>query len=118
MEGWTLKEIAVGLALVVGIISSSAYLNKGLKTWIAHQLEITLKPFKDDLETVKDNITRVDMESCKNYLARCLADYERGKEISESEKERFWENYEHYLQNGGNSYIKHKVDKLIKEGRL
>ena len=118
MDGITLKDISVALALVVSILTSSAYLNKSLKSWIGKQFDEKVAPVKKSVDDVDAKVTRVDMESCKNYLARCLADFDRDKELSETEKERFWENYEHYIKCNGNSYIKHKVEKLISEGKL
>ncbi len=118
MESITLKDISIGLGLIVGIMSSSVYLNKSLKGWIGTQFDEKIAPVKKSIDEVDSKVSRVDMESCKNYLARCLADFDREKELSESEKERFWENYEHYIKCNGNSYIKHKVEKLISEGKL
>ena len=118
MDGITLKDISLSLALIVGILSSSVYLNSNLKKWIGKQFDEKVEPVKKSIDEVDAKVSRVDMESCKNYLARCLADFDRDEELSETEKERFWENYEHYLENGGNSYIKHKVDKFISEGKL
>ena len=118
MEWITLKDISVGLGLIVGIWTSTAFITKNLKDWIGHQFDEKIAPFNESIKEVKQTVERVDMESCKNYLARCLADFDRDKTLSETEKERFWENYEHYLTCGGNSYIKHKVEKLINEGKL
>ena len=118
MEMITLKDISVGLALIVGIMTSTVYLSKSLKSWIGKQFDEKVAPVNESIKEVKQTVSRVDMESCKNYLARCLADFDRDKELSETEKERFFENYEHYIENHGNSYIKHKVEKLISEGKL
>ena len=118
MDAWTLKEISIGLGIIVGIMSSSAYLSQSLKKYIGKLFDEKISPVNKSIDDVKDTVKRVDMESFKNYLARCLSDFDRDEELSETEKERFWENYEHYLENGGNSYIKHKVDKFISEGKL
>lgn len=118
MDAITLKDISIGLGLLVGIMTSSAYLNKNLKDWIGKQFDEKVAPVKKSVDEIDAKVSRVDMESCKNYLARCLADFDRDQELSETEKERFWENYEHYIENHGNSYIKHKVEKLISEGKL
>ena len=118
MEGLTLKDISIGLALIVGLLSSTAYLNKNLKDWIGKQFDDKVKPFQSTLDDLSEKVTRVDMQSCKNFLVRCLADFENGVNISETEQQRFWENYEHYISNGGNSYIKHKVEKLKSDGKL
>lgn len=111
MGDLTLNDIALSLTLVVGLITSTAYINKTLKSWFTKQLNVVIEP-------LVEKITKVEMDSCKNYLSRCLADVERGEQMSETEKERFWETYENYLKNGGNSYLKHKVDKLIAENKL
>ena len=118
MDAMTLKDISVGLGLIVGIFSSYAYLNKNLRKWIGKQFDEKIAPVKESIEDVQETVKRVDLESCKNYLARCLADFDRDETLSETEKERFWENYEHYISCGGNSYIKHKVEKLVSEGKL
>lgn len=118
MEAITLKDISVGLGLIIGIMSGYAYLTKNLKKWIGKQFDEKVAPVQKSVDDIGAKVTRVDMESCKNYLARCLADFDRDQELSETEKERFWENYEHYINNNGNSYIKHKVDKLISDGKL
>lgn len=118
MNAWTLTDISIGLGVIVGIMTSSAYLNKSLKHWIGKQFDEKIAPVNKAIDDVKNTVKKVDMESRKNYLARCLADLDRDEELSETEKERFWENYEHYLKNDGNSYIKHKVDKFISEGKL
>ena len=38
--------------------------------------------------------------------------------ILDAEKQRFWEEYEHYISAGGNSYIKEWVDRLKKKGLI
>ena len=58
------------------------------------------------------------MENCKNFLVSFLARCDRGEYIDEIEKERFWEQYEHYRELGGNAYIGNKVESLRKEGKL
>lgn len=118
MELLTLKDISIGLGLIVGLMTSSAYITKSLKGWIGKEFDEKILPLKKTVDEVEKKVTRVELESCKNYLARCLADFDRDEELSETEKERFWENYEHYISCGGNSYIKHKVEKLVSEGKL
>lgn len=38
--------------------------------------------------------------------------------MSETEAERFWEQYEHYKASGGNTYIKNRIERLQAEGKL
>lgn len=58
------------------------------------------------------------MQACKNYLVSFLSDVEKNHPIDETERERFWEQYQHYTEHGGNSYIKRKVEHLQSEGKL
>ena len=43
---------------------------------------------------------------------------EQDEPIDEIERERFWEQYEHYVKCGGNSYIQRKVENLKQAGKL
>lgn len=118
MELITIRELSIGLSLFAGIVTSTTVLHKSLRKWIQKQFNDSLAPIKKDVKDLKQTIKKVDMASCQNFLVRCIVDFENNNEISETEKQRFYENYEHYLQNGGNSYIKHKVEKLESEGKL
>ena len=118
METLTLKDISLGLSLIVGIIGSSLYINKTLKDWIAKQFSEKVAPFSKILDDVEKKVDKVEMETCKNYLVRSIADFESGRPVSDTEVERFWEQYETYLKKGGNSYIKHKIEKLKAENKL
>lgn len=109
MDQITLGQIAVSLAFIVGLISSVAYLKSHIEEWFS-------KPLKKELEPIKDQIMEIDLNGTKNFLVRCLKDIERGTQLSEVELERFWEQYSHYEEKGGNSYIKKKVEQLEKEG--
>ena len=40
------------------------------------------------------------------------------KRCTTVEKQRFWEEYEHYIKNGGNTYIKEWTEKLKKEEKI
>lgn len=45
-------------------------------------------------------------------LVSFLAGVEQGEAVDEIQTQRFYEEYEHYVNRGGNSYIKQKVQKL------
>ena len=107
MENFTIGQISAVIAFLVGLISGIIYLNTQAKRWIKNS-------FSDEFR----KIDSVDLESCKNYLVSILADIERGNSPDEIEMQRFWERYEHYTEQGGNTYIKRKVEKLKAEGRL
>ena len=118
MENITLGQIALVAAFLVGLIGSCVtiyhYIKKALNKLFAEQLKAIDKRM-DDLD---NRVDAVDSNSCKNYLVTFLSDVEKGKAIDEIETERFYEQYEHYIKCGGNSYIKHKVEKLKADGKL
>ena len=118
MENITIGEISLALTFMVGFFGGVGFLYKGMKNFLEKLILEQFAPFQESIDDLKKNVERVDMESCKNYLVRCLGDFEHGNKISDVEQERFWEEYEHYLKIGGNSYIKHRVEKLQSEKKL
>jgi len=118
MENMTLGQLAADLALVVGIITALAFIVKKIKKWITKLFSELTKPLEDKINTLGDTVQGINREICKNYLISYLSDVERGISVSELERRRFYEEYEKYRQNGGNSYIKARVDKLTKQGKL
>lgn len=76
------------------------------------------KAIEKGFEPINKKIDEVDINATKNYLVTQIAEIERGSSLDEISKERFFEQYEHYISKGGNSYIKHKVERLKKEGKL
>ena len=118
IQNITLEEIGVALAFLVGFFGGIGYFYKNIKKWLESIIGAQFAPFHDSLANVNDKINQVDMESCKNYLVRCLGDFEHGNPLSEVEQERFWEEYQHYLKIGGNSYIERRVEKLKLDGKL
>lgn len=107
MEQITLGDIAAWAGFAVMIGGSVAAIIRGVK-----------KAVEKLLEPIQKRLDAVDLENCKNYLVTFLAGVERGQGHDEIELERFHEQLGHYQQIGGNSYIKSKVEKLQKEGKL
>ncbi len=62
-------------------------------------------------------INEVQMDNCKNYLVQQISAADR-RELSQAEKERYYENYDKYIKLGGNSYIHSETERLKKEGKL
>ena len=107
----TLNNLAADIGLITVIAVGFGTLYVKLKSGLGKVVAEQLKP-------VLDQIAAVDLETTKNFLVRCIADIERGEVMSETEKERFYEQYEHYQKKGGNTYIKTKVERLHAEGRI
>lgn len=118
MEGLTLGQIAVALALVAGLITSVSLIMKNLKTWFKKTMQGEFDALKTDMKAVSENVKSVDKESCKNYLVTILSGVEKGNALDEIERERLYEQFEHYKTIGGNSYIRRKFEQLQSEGKL
>ena len=118
MGNITVSQIGVDVAFIVALITGLGFLYGKLKTWLTKQFKEQLEPISKSIEKLDKRIVDVDLDANKNYLVTYLSNVEKGEAVDEIEKERFWEQYRHYQQTGGNSYIKHKVEKLEKEGKL
>lgn len=70
------------------------------------------------LENVHGDVEALAMETRKNFLVSCISNIEQGEPMEEIELERFHESYQKYIDGGGNSYVKGRVEKLKKEGKL
>ena len=129
LENITLADVSNLLQWAAGLAIAVGALYKGLKHWLNGMFKEQMENFDKQMKelsdkvdgvdkTLSDRIDKSDMESCKNFLVRCIADLERGEAMSETEKERFKEQFDHYKENNGNSYIKDKVERLKAEGAL
>ena len=118
MENITLKEISVLISFLVAFIGGIGilfnYTKKALKSLFKEELE----PIKEEVSKNNKLIQEVDMNSTKNYLSKCFNDLRKGQEISEANKQRIYEQMEHYSKLGGNSYIHKEFEDLKKEGLL
>lgn len=118
MEGITLGQIGLGIGFLVSLISGISFLGAKIKHWISDSMKEQMDQIGNRLDDLQGRIDNVDMESCKNFLVNFLSRIERGVGVDEIERERFWEQYEHYQKHGGNSYIKRKVETLKSENKL
>lgn len=118
MENITLGQIAGAIGLLAVIVGGYVKLYTMIKEKLGEIVSEALKPLNDSILEITQRLDVVDMEACKNFLVRCIADVERGETMSETEAERFWEQYDYYIKSGKNTYVKNKVEKLRKEGRI
>lgn len=118
MEKWTLGDISTAILFIVAFITGVGYLVSSLKKWITKLLEDQFKELGNRITELETKVDKIDIQTCKNFLVRFLADVEKGDHIYDPETQRFWEEYEHYTDAGGNSYVREWVDRLRKSGRL
>lgn len=117
-EQLTLRQIALGITFIVGLISGIAFLMKHIRGYITNTLKPQLGEINASIKHLEKRLDSVDLESCKNYLVSVIADIDRHGQIDEIQKQRFYEQYEHYLKCGGNSYIRHKVEQLQSQKKI
>lgn len=114
----TLEQVATALGWLVGVGGSLAaiiaYIRKLLKAFFKEQLEEMNHRF----DRVEKRIDEVDMETTKNFLVSILAQIDSGLSIDEVQRERFYEQLDHYFGKGGNSYIQARVNALKNQGKL
>ena len=118
MENVTIAWICGGLAVLVGFIKGVKFLKKSIKDFISELLKEQFGVINGSLASLQTKIDAVDMGTTKNFLVARISDVEKGSDLDEIARERFWEQYEHYCSIGGNSYIRVKVEQLKADGRL
>lgn len=118
MNEVTIGQIAAAVAMIATLISGLAVISSSLKKYLKNAFDDHSKAIVESLSKLEKRVEDVDREACKNYLVIFLSGVDKGNAIDEIEKERFWEEYEHYKKTGGNSYIKRKVEALVAEGKL
>lgn len=90
----------------------------GFKTAVKTAVDENFKALNDTIMEINSKVEKNTMESCKNFLVRCLADIDRGDSLTETESQRFKEQYDYYIRHDGNTYIKDKYEKSKAEGKL
>jgi hypothetical protein len=119
LEDITLGQISMAVVFIVGLYGGVKYLKKEIKDFLNKLLDSKLLPLNKKLDDMQNAITDLDVQATKNFLVRYLADIEREDVIFDTERERFWEEYDHYTDElGKNSFIKEWVNKLKSEGKL
>ena len=119
MENVTLGYLATGLAFVVGFGLSYTQIKKWTVQAIKGTLKDELEAIKSDISDLSAEIKKEDKEKTKNFLVSMLADIERGVEWGDIERQRFYEQYDHYSKDlNGNTYIKTAVEQYEQSGKI
>lgn len=118
MEQVTLGQIEAWAGFILGIGGAAVGIIAGVKKVLKALFKEQMETLNKRLDQHDAQIKKIDLENCKNFLVSYLAKVESAGTTDEIETQRFWEEYEHYTQNGGNSYIRQKVDKLKAAGKL
>lgn len=108
IEQITVADIVSFIVWLVSFIKAVEYIVKGLSNNLLNAVRKSIEPISRRLDDI-------DKEQCKNYLIQC---FHENRDLSESEKQRAHEVYQHYRDLGGNSYIKEEFEKMQDEGKL
>ena len=104
--------------IIVAVLGSQALVEL-VKLFFQRMDKKAENPILNELAEIKKEIRLIDKATCKNFLVRCLADFEKGNEMSDVEIERFWEQYDHYINElKENTYIQKWTERLEREGKL
>jgi hypothetical protein len=107
MGNWTIDQINGVLVYLMGLV--------GVLTTVYTTIK---KGIDKGFKPINDKIDKVDMNSTKNYLVARISDIKQGQVLDDISRERFIEQYDHYVHLKGNSYITLEVEKLKKEGKI
>ena len=108
----------MALAFIVSTVGGIKYVKNNVQKWIRDSLSEPFNKVDNKIDHLEEKMEGIDIATCKNFLVARLSELERGIPWDEIEEERFWEQYEHYVKHGGNSYIQNKIDKLKEKGLL
>ena len=118
MEQLTIGQISMVIAFIVALWKGLDFIADKGRNSIKKQLAEALKPTNEKIDKLDKKLDDVDSNSTKNFLVSCIDDIKNRENHDPIVMERFWEQYEHYINLGGNSYIKNEVEKLKKEGKI
>lgn len=114
----TLNDLAGFLAFIAGLGGSIVAILAGIKKVLKKLFDEQLKGISTRLDKTDERIEKIDSDNCKNYIVQTLSAAERGERLTTEEKIRLAENFQHYTDAGGNSYIKDWHARLKSEGKI
>lgn len=119
IQNLTLEQISAALLFIVALIGGVKYLKKELVNFLNNLLDSKFKTTNGKIDDVATALRTLDVQTTRNFLVRYLADVERGQYVYDTEKEQFWKEYDHYINElKENSFIKKWVERLEDEGKL
>lgn len=107
MPSWTLESIGTWAIWIVGFGAAVWTIIKAIRSAI-----------QQGFKPIGEKIDKVDMNATKNYLVSVLDDVKSGRQLNDISRQRFHEQYQHYIELHGNSYVKVEVERLIKENKI
>lgn len=119
IQNLTLEEVSAAILFLVALIGGVKYLKKEIKDFLDKLLDSKFKTTNDKIDNMASALRTLDVQTTRNFLVRYLADIERGQYIYDSEKQQFWNEYDHYIKElKENSFIEKWVERLEEQGKL
>ena len=119
VQNLTLEQISAGLLFIVALIGGVKYLKKEIVNFLDKLLDSKFKTTNGKIDDLAGALRTLDIQTTRNFLVRYLADIERGQYIYDSEKQQFWNEYDHYIKElKENSFISKWVERLEEQGKL
>ena len=118
MSEITLGDIATALAFLVALGGSIVAIVVAIKKVLKNLFDEQFKAIVERLNKTDERIKSLDSDNCKNFLVQTLSAAERGEKLTTEERMRLAEEFQHYTDGGGNSYIKEWHERLKGEGKI
>ena len=94
-------------------------MKKEIKDFLNSLLDSKFQTTNDKIDDMANSLRTLDVQTTRNFLVRYLGDIERGQYIYDAEREQFWNEYDHYIDElKENSFIKKWVERLEEQGKL
>ena len=119
MENITIGQVAAAIAFLVALGVGF----KTIKSWTVAAIKAAVKEelgqLSVEIKELHTELKKEDKEKTKNFLVARLNEIEKGEPWSDVERQRFFEQYDHYTNDlNGNTYIKTAVKKYEDEGKI
>lgn len=111
-------KVADIVTFIIGVVSFLKAVELLVKDFygnIGKSITKNIGPINMRLEEIESNLNKIDKEQCKSFLTQYL---NVDRDLKETEKQRIYEVYQHYIELGGNSYIKEEFERMQDEGKL
>lgn len=114
----TITWLGAFLGGLVAFIKGVEYLMGKFKKVAQEWLKKGLEPIGKKLDALDKKVDSVDLNATKNFIVARLEEAKRGDTLDDVTKMRLYEQYEHYIKLGGNSYIKESFEDLQKQNKI
>lgn len=119
IQNLTLEQVSAAILFIVALYGGVKYLKKEIKDFLDKLLDSKFTTTNNKIDDIASALRTLDVQTTRNFLVRYLADIERGQYIYDSEKQQFWNEYDHYIKElKENSFIEKWVERLEEQGKL